>query len=238
MKNKNLIWIFVTVFLVIVIIVLSVLLFMSKGKEEVLYPEYNNNLIHINQPDNVTSYANILYDNYVALFSSYNISNLKQANVIFTFYDSKNRVVSKEKLTNIARKDGKTFFMAEIPDLGDKYAGNIDIDITLDKSNYNEVVDLSKITYEETHNILENNNLSITIQGVNNTGSNLKNLSGNIILTKNDKIVDQAYFNIEGALAAGTFTTNYEFPAEIIGDRLEAVDFDKIYVYFIDATVA
>ena len=138
MKNKNLIWIFVTVFLVIVIIVLSVLLFMSKGKEEVLYPEYNNNLIHINQPDNVTSYANILYDNYVALFSSYNISNLKQANVIFTFYDSKNRVVSKEKLTNIARKDGKTFFMAEIPDLGDKYAGNIDIDITLDKSNYND----------------------------------------------------------------------------------------------------
>ena len=235
MKNKNLIWIFVTVFLVIVIIVLSVLLFMSKGKEEVLYPEYNNNLIHINQPDNVTSYANILYDNYVALFSSYNISNLKQANVIFTFYDSKNRVVSKEKLTNIARKDGKTFFMAEIPDLGDKYAGKITVDVSLTGTDYKSNVDMSKITFNETHNILESSELLFNIQGVNNTEVNLKDIVGAIVLLKDDLVVGQTYFNTGNVAIGAQFNASYKFPAEVHGDMITPLEFDEAFVYLINA---
>lgn len=236
MKNKNLIWIFVTVFLVIVIIVLSVLLFMSNDKEKVLYPEYNNNLIHIEQPDNVTSYANILYDNYIALFSTYDISDIKQVKVTFTFYDSSDHVVSTEDLTNIARKDGKTFFLAEIPDLDGKYAGNIDIDISLSESNYEESADISKVTCKESYEVLDSNNTLFTIQGVNNTGFNLNNLSGNIVLIKDNKVVDQGYFNVEQVLAGETFSASYEVPAEIYGDKLVAVDFDEVYVYFINAT--
>lgn len=235
MKNKKILISLVFVVLVIIIVVLSVLLYKASNNKVILYSQYNNNLIDIKKKDNITSYANILYDDYVAVFSVYDIKETMGVEANIVFYDADNKVLDKEKFSDVVQVDGKTLFMAEIPDLGDKYAGKIMVDVSLTGTDYKSNVDMSKITFNETHNVLESSELLFNIQGVNNTGVNLKDIVGAIVLLKDDLVVGQTYFNTGNVAIGAQFNASYKFPAEVHGDMITPLEFDEAFVYLINA---
>ena len=83
--------------------------------------------------------------------------------------------------------------------------------------------------------LLESSELLFNIQGVNNTGVNLKDIVGAIVLLKDNLVVGQTYFNTGNVATGAQFNASYKFPAEVHGNKITPLEFDEAFVYLINA---
>ena len=127
---------------------------------------------------------------------------------------------------NMFLKDNKTLVLVKIPDNLINNILNEKIKITLDviKEGNTNIIDISSLNKNIKYNpSLSNEYININIDGNNTTSKDIKLLMGNIIMYKNNKIVEAKTFGIENIKSKSNFSKVVSF---------SNVDYDKIEVYY------
>ena len=123
-------------------------------------------------------------------------------------------------------KDNKTLVLVKIPDNLINNILNEKIKITLDviKEGNTNIIDISSLNKNIKYNpSLSNEYININIDGNNTTSKDIKLLMGNIIMYKNNKIVEAKTFGIENIKSKSNFSKVVSF---------SNVNYDKIEVYY------
>lgn len=240
MKKGNLFYIITIVFLLIVIIVLSVFLVMRKsGGTDIKYTDYMDQLIKVSETSGIHSIANIVDDDYLAVLVSSDTQGTRTVSANVTFYNDQNKKVFSDETTSVMMDEGQLFFVFNLPDLAeDEYAGAIDLKLTEgEEEGFDSLADVSKITYQETHNVNELQSTMFNVVGVNGNEYNVSGLFTNIVAVKSNKIVAYNSFSSDNILAGATFNSTVEIPPVLSGNDSQPIDFDDIYIFATDAHI-
>lgn len=219
MKKFNKILIIIAIILVFV--GATLLIFKQNKKDDDNFKE--ESLINFNISNDIEHETSFISNNtylVVVLKNNSNI-NIIKANLKVNFTSEE---VNEE--INMFLKDNKTLVLVKIPDNLINNILNEKIKITLDvikegETNFIDVTSLNKdVKYTTT---LNNNYININIEGNNTTSKDIKLLMGNIIMYKNNKIVEAKTFGIENIKSKSSFS-------KVVS--LSNVNYDKIEVYY------
>lgn len=219
MKKFNKILIIIAIILVFV--GATLLIFKQNKKDDDNFKE--ESLINFNISNDIEHETSFISNNtylVVVLKNNSNI-NIIKANLKVNFTSEE---VNEE--INMFLKDNKTLVLVKIPDNLINNILNEKIKITLDvikegETNFIDVTSLNKdVKYTTT---LNNNYININIEGNNTTSKDIKLLMGNIIMYKNNKIVEAKTFGIENIKSKSNFSKVVSF---------SNVNYDKIEVYY------
>lgn len=240
MKKGNIFYIITIVFLLIVIIILSVLLVTRKsGNTDIKYTDYTNQLIKVNETSGIHSIANIVNDDSLAVLVSSDIQGVRTVSANVTFYNDQNKKVFSDETSSVMMNEGQLFFVFNLPDLSEnEYAGTIDLKLSEGEAEgFDSLADVSKITYQETHNVNELQSTMFNVVGVNGNEYNVSGVFTNIVAVKSNKIVAYNSFSSENILAGATFNSTIEIPPILSGNDHQPIDFDEVYIFATDAHI-
>ena len=134
--------------------------------------------------------------------------------------------ISNNTYLVVVLKNNKTLVLVKIPDNLINNILNEKIKITLDviKEGNTNIIDISSLNKNIKYNpSLNNEYININIDGNNTTSKDIKLLMGNIIMYKNNKIVEAKTFGIENIKSKSSFS-------KVVS--LSNVNYDKIEVYY------
>ncbi len=218
MKKFNKILIIIAI--ILVFLGATLLIFKQNKKDDNFKEE---SLINFNISNDIEHETSFISNNtylVVVLKNNSNI-NIIKANLKVNFTSEE---VNEE--INMLTKDNKTVVLVKVPDSLVSNILNEKIKITLDvikegETNFIDVTSLNKdVKYTTT---LNNNYININIDGNNTTSKDIKLLMGNIIMYKNNKIVEAKTFGIENIKSKSNFS-------KVVS--LSNVNYDKIEVYY------
>lgn len=219
MKKFNKILIIIAIILVFV--GATLLIFKQNKKDDDNFKE--ESLINFNISNDIEYETSFILNNtyLVVVLKNNSNTNIIKANLKVNFTSEE---INEE--VNMLTKDNKTVVLVKVPDSLVSNILNEKIKITLDvikegETNFIDVTSLNKdVKYTTT---LNNNYININIEGNNTTSKNIKLLMGNIIMYKNNKIVEAKTFGIENIKSKSSFSKVVSF---------SNVDYDKIEVYY------
>lgn len=219
MKKFNKILIIIAIILVFV--GATLLIFKQNKKDDDNFKE--ESLINFNISNDIEHETSFILNNtyLVVVLKNNSNTNIIKANLKVNFTSEE---VNEE--INMFLKDNKTLVLVKIPDNLINNILNEKIKITLDvikegETNFIDVTSLNKdVKYTTT---LNNNYININIEGNNTTSKDIKLLMGNIIMYKNNKIVEAKTFGIENIKSKSSFS-------KVVS--LSNVNYDKIEVYY------
>ena len=225
--------------LLIILIFLIIILTVSRVNSEVRSKDYVDDMIRVdNRVDYLDIKANIIQDSgsLVMLISS-DASKLSMVTVNAQFLNDKDEVISDDQGSTFVMGNGQVIMNIILPNLDDDdYAGDVLLEITAEDSGSDDFVDVSKITYEETHDVLEDNTISFQITGTNNSDSLISYLEGSVVALKDDNIVAFNNFNLQDIDANATFSTTVGLPGVLFDDIIVPVEYDDILIFTSSAT--
>lgn len=226
--KKNIIIIFIS----IVILILCVFFAIGDwNKDNVEYTSYNDEMISINEVDNMKVKANILDDYLVVLLESTS-KNAIDTEVQVQYSDMDGNAVFMDRTSATILTNGKNLLFFEVPELKKQYAGDITIDIETKETSFGLKVDLSKIIYQETHEVLDTGEINFHITGQNQNNSSILGLVSYIVALKDDNIVAYNTFSQEKVEANGTFTLDTSFHGMVNqDDEVVPVDYDELLIF-------
>lgn len=218
--------------LVIFICLCVAVTLIGEQRGNIRYTSYDDKLIQIKAPSDLKVQANIYEEQYIAMLVSTTSSETMMLYANVDFQDSNGSVISTQQNNTILLHDGKTILLFDIPGLAGRDAGNINISVT-SEAVVNEVsLDSNKITYQETHEISENNDINFRITGYNQNDSNVYDLIGNVVGLKDGKIVAYASFLQEEVGPQTSFTSNVDFLATLNNKaEIVSVDYDELLIF-------
>lgn len=219
MKKFNKILIIIAIILVFV--GATLLIFKQNKKDDDNFKE--ESLINFNISNDIEHETSFISNNtyLVVVLKNNSNTNIIKANLKVNFTSEE---INEE--VNMLTKDNKTVVLVKVPDSLVSNILNEKIKITLDvikegETNFIDVTSLNKdVKYTTT---LNNNYININIEGNNTTFKNIKLLMGNIIMYKNNKIVEAKTFGIENIKSKSNFS-------KVVS--LSNVNYDKIEVYY------
>lgn len=219
MKKFNKILIIIAIILVFV--GATLLIFKQNKKDDDNFKE--ESLINFNISNDIEHETSFISNNtyLVVVLKNNSNTNIIKANLKVNFPSEE---INEE--VNMLTKDNKTLVLVKIPDNLINNILNEKIKITLDvikegETNFIDVTSLNKdVKYTTT---LNNNYININIEGNNTTSKDIKLLMGNIIMYKNNKIVEAKTFGIENIKSKSNFSKVVSF---------SNVNYDKIEVYY------
>lgn len=219
MKKFNKILIIIAIILVFV--GATLLIFKQNKKDDDNFKE--ESLINFNISNDIEHETSFISNNtyLVVVLKNNSNTNIIKANLKVNFTSEE---INEE--VNMLTKDNKTVVLVKVPDSLVSNILNEKIKITLDvikegETNFIDVTSLNKdVKYTTT---LNNNYININIEGNNTTSKNIKLLMGNIIMYKNNKIVEAKTFGIENIKSKSNFSKVVSF---------SNVNYDKIEVYY------
>lgn len=219
MKKFNKILIIIAIILVFV--GATLLIFKQNKKDDDNFKE--ESLINFNIFNDIEHETSFILNNtyLVVVLKNNSNTNIIKANLKVNFPSEE---INEE--VNMLTKDNKTLVLVKIPDNLINNILNEKIKITLDvikegETNFIDVTSLNKdVKYTTT---LNNNYINIDIEGNNTTSKDIKLLMGNIIMYKNNKIVEAKTFGIENIKSKSNFSKVVSF---------YNVNYDKIEVYY------
>lgn len=219
MKKFNKILIIIAIILVFV--GATLLIFKQNKKDDDNFKE--ESLINFNIFNDIEHETSFILNNtyLVVVLKNNSNTNIIKANLKVNFPSEE---INEE--VNMLTKDNKTLVLVKIPDNLINNILNEKIKITLDvikegETNFIDVTSLNKdVKYTTT---LNNNYININIEGNNTTSKDIKLLMGNIIMYKNNKIVEAKTFGIENIKSKSNFSKVVSF---------SNVNYDKIEVYY------
>ena len=218
MKKFNKILIIIAIILVFVG---ATLLIFKQNKKDDNFKE--ESLINFNISNDIEHETSFISNNtyLVVVLKNNSNTNIIKANLKVNFTSEE---INEE--VNMLTKDNKTVVLVKVPDSLVSNILNEKIKITLDvikegETNFIDVTSLNKdVKYTTT---LNNNYININIDGNNTTSKDIKLLMGNIIMYKNNKIVEAKTFGIENIKSKSNFS-------KVVS--LSNVNYDKIEVYY------
>lgn len=219
MKKFNKILIIIAI--ILVFLGATLLIFKQNKKEDDNFKE--ESLINFNISNDIEHETSFISNNtyLVVVLKNNSNTNIIKANLKVNFTSEE---INEE--VNMLTKDNKTVVLVKVPDSLVSNILNEKIKITLDvikegETNFIDVTSLNKdVKYTTT---LNNNYININIDGNNTTSKDIKLLMGNIIMYKNNKIVEATTFGIENIKNKSSFS-------KVVS--LSNVNYDKIEVYY------
>ena len=219
MKKFNKILIIIAIILVFV--GATLLIFKQNKKDDDNFKE--ESLINFNISNDIEHETSFISNNtyLVVVLKNNSNTNIIKANLKVNFTSEE---VNEE--INMFLKNNKTLVLVKIPDNLINNILNEKIKITLDviKEGDTNIIDISSLNKNIKYNpSLNNEYININIDGNNTTSKDIKLLMGNIIMYKNNKIVEAKTFGIENIKSKSNFSKVVSF---------SNVDYDKIEVYY------
>ena len=219
MKKFNKILIIIAIILVFV--GATLLIFKQNKKDDDNFKE--ESLINFNISNDIEHETSFISNNtyLVVVLKNNSNTNIIKANLKVNFTSEE---VNEE--INMFLKDNKTLVLVKIPDNLINNILNEKIKITLDviKEGNTNIIDISSLNKNIKYTTTLNNNyININIDGNNTTSKDIKLLMGNIIMYKNNKIVEAKTFGIENIKSKSSFS-------KVVS--LSNVNYDKIEVYY------
>ena len=229
---KNIVKYVVLGLLLVVIIVLGVMfIFKNRNEELVRYKFYDDDLIKIDNQTSMDIQANIAdLDTLIVLVSSKSEDNI-EVSVNVVFYDESYQKVSTEGLDLIVLGHGKQVFTLSIPELYEKYAGDIEVQVSENKVDNSVAISSDDIEMTETHTVDENLNTNFNVSITNNSDIDITNFSGGILLLKEGKIVGFRIFSQDNFAAHSTVSSTSVFGTELVNSQSVAIDFDEVILF-------
>ena len=222
----------VLIILFVTVIVLSIITYFRYHNDEVeiRYKAYDDDLIKINNQTSMEVQSNIVNQNsLVVLVSSSDTVAQVRLRVVFHDEDGK-EVATKEDELNVLG-NSKQLFSVEIPRLYEKFAGDIDIEVSQEEITNYDYVSSDNIKMEETHSVDADLLTNFVIQVTNNSNSNIGVFSGMIVLLENGKIVDFSSFTQENFVAGATVSLPVSFDFKVLDSEFKAIDFDEVMLF-------
>lgn len=219
MKKFNKILIIIAIILVFV--GATLLIFKQNKKDDDNFKE--ESLINFNISNDIEHETSFISNNtyLVVVLKNNSNTNIIKANLKVNFTSEE---VNEE--INMFLKNNKTLVLVKIPDNLINNILNEKIKITLDviKEGDTNIIDISSLNKNIKYNpSLNNEYININIDGNNTTSKDIKLLMGNIIMYKNNKIVEAKTFGIENIKSKSSFS-------KVVS--LSNVNYDKIEVYY------
>lgn len=219
MKKFNKILIIIAI--ILVFLGTTLLIFKQNKKDDNIPNE--ESLINFNISNDIEHETSFISNNtyLVVVLKNNSNTNIIKANLKVNFTSEE---VNEE--INMFLKDNKTLVLVKIPDNLINNILNEKIKITLDviKEGNTNIIDISSLNKNIKYNpSLSNEYININIDGNNTTSKDIKLLMGNIIMYKNNKIVEAKTFGIENIKSKSNFSKVVSF---------SNVDYDKIEVYY------
>lgn len=219
MKKFNKILIIIAIILVFV--GATLLIFKQNKKDDDNFKE--ESLINFNISNDIEHETSFISNNtyLVVVLKNNSNTNIIKANLKVNFTSEE---VNEE--INMFLKNNKTLVLVKIPDNFFNNILNEKIKITLDviKEGDTNIIDISSLNKNIKYNpSLNNEYININIDGNNTTSKDIKLLMGNIIMYKNNKIVEAKTFGIENIKSKSSFS-------KVVS--LSNVNYDKIEVYY------
>lgn len=219
MKKFNKILIIIAI--ILVFLGATLLIFKQNKKDDDNFKE--ESLINFNISNDIEHETSFISNNtyLVVVLKNNSNTNIIKANLKVNFTSEE---VNEE--INMFLKDNKTLVLVKIPDNLINNILNEKIKITLDviKEGNTNIIDISSLNKNIKYNpSLSNEYININIDGNNTTSKDIKLLMGNIIMYKNNKIVEAKTFGIENIKSKSNFSKVVSF---------SNVDYDKIEVYY------
>ena len=219
MKKFNKILIIIAI--ILVFLGATLLIFKQNKKDDNIPNE--ESLINFNISNDIEHETSFISNNtyLVVVLKNNSNTNIIKANLKVNFTSEE---VNEE--INMFLKDNKTLVLVKIPDNLINNILNEKIKITLDviKEGNTNIIDISSLNKNIKYNpSLSNEYININIDGNNTTSKDIKLLMGNIIMYKNNKIVEAKTFGIENVKSKSNFSKVVSF---------SNVDYDKIEVYY------
>ena len=219
MKKFNKILIIIAI--ILVFLGATLLIFKQNKKDDNIPNE--ESLINFNISNDIEHETSFISNNtyLVVVLKNNSNTNIIKANLKVNFTSEE---VNEE--INMFLKDNKTLVLVKIPDNLINNILNEKIKITLDviKEGNTNIIDISSLNKNIKYNpSLSNEYININIDGNNTTSKDIKLLMGNIIMYKNNKIVEAKTFGIENIKSKSNFSKVVSF---------SNVDYYKIEVYY------
>lgn len=219
MKKFNKILIIIAI--ILVFLGATLLIFKQNKKDDDNFKV--ESLINFNISNDIEHETSFISNNtyLVVVLKNNSNTNIIKANLKVNFTSEE---VNEE--INMFLKDNKTLVLVKIPDNLINNILNEKIKITLDviKEGNTNIIDISSLNKNIKYNpSLSNEYININIDGNNTTSKDIKLLMGNIIMYKNNKIVEAKTFGIENIKSKSNFSKVVSF---------SNVDYDKIEVYY------
>lgn len=219
MKKFNKILIIIAI--ILVFLGATLLIFKQNKKDDDNFKE--ESLINFNISNDIEHETSFISNNtyLVVVLKNNSNTNIIKANLKVNFTSEE---VNEE--INMFLKDNKTLVLVKIPDNLVNNILNEKIKITLDviKEGNTNIIDISSLNKNIKYNpSLSNEYININIDGNNTTSKDIKLLMGNIIMYKNNKIVEAKTFGIENIKSKSNFS-------KVVS--LSNVNYDKIEVYY------
>ena len=219
MKKFNKILIIIAI--ILVFLGATLLIFKHNKKDDNIPNE--ESLINFNISNDIEHETSFILNNtyLVVVLKNNSNTNIIKANLKVNFTSEE---VNEE--INMFLKDNKTLVLVKIPDNLINNILNEKIKITLDviKEGNTNIIDISSLNKNIKYNpSLSNEYININIDGNNTTSKDIKLLMGNIIMYKNNKIVEAKTFGIENIRSKSSFS-------KVVS--LSNVNYDKIEVYY------
>lgn len=219
MKKFNKILIIIAI--ILVFLGATLLIFKQNKKDDNIPNE--ESLINFNISNDIEHETSFISNNtyLVVVLKNNSNTNIIKANLKVNFTSEE---VNEE--INMFLKDNKTLVLVKIPDNLINNILNEKIKITLDviKEGNTNIIDISSLNKNIKYNpSLSNEYININIDGNNTTSKDIKLLMGNIIMYKNNKIVEAKTFGIENIKSKSSFS-------KVVS--LSNVNYDKIEVYY------
>lgn len=219
MKKFNKILIIIAI--ILVFLGATLLIFKQNKKDDNIPNE--ESLINFNISNDIEYETSFILNNtyLVVVLKNNSNTNIIKANLKVNFTSEE---VNEE--INMFLKDNKTLVLVKIPDNLINNILNEKIKITLDviKEGDTNIIDISSLNKNIKYNpSLNNEYININIDGNNTTSKDIKLLMGNIIMYKNNKIVEAKTFGIENIKSKSNFSKVVSF---------SNVNYDKIEVYY------
>lgn len=219
MKKFNKILIIIAI--ILVFLGATLLIFKQNKKDDDNFKE--ESLINFNISNDIEHETSFISNNtyLVVVLKNNSNTNIIKANLKVNFTSEE---VNEE--INMFLKNNKTLVLVKIPDNLINNILNEKIKITLDviKEGDTNIIDISSLNKNIKYNpSLNNEYININIDGNNTTSKDIKLLMGNIIMYKNNKIVEAKTFGIENIKSKSNFSKVVSF---------SNVNYDKIEVYY------
>lgn len=217
MKKFNKILIIIAI--ILVFLGATLLIFKQNKKDDDIPNE--ESLINFNISNDIEHETSFISNNtyLVVVLKNNSNTNIIKANLKVNFTSEE---VNEE--INMFLKDNKTLVLVKIPDNLINNILNEKIKITLDviKEGNTNIIDISSLNKNIKYNpSLSNEYININIDGNNTTSKDIKLLMGNIIMYKNNKIVEAKTFGIENIKSNFSKVVSFS-----------NVNYDKIEVYY------
>lgn len=238
-KNRfNGYYVIICIVAILLIVLCGALVIHKTNEDNTLYKSYDNHFIKVRNDTSFSYQANLVHDEYLAILVTSTTTKGSNIKADVTFYNSDNKEVFADEMTNFMSSEGQTVFTFSIPDLGNDYAGKIDIHLSELEENIDDMVDFGGVNYQESHSLDENHNTVFSIEGINETEYYFRNIIGNVVALRDGNIVCVDSFVVSDVAVGATFSTVAHFPADFSNGQLQAMKFDEVLIFstYVDVT--